>query len=71
MAALLAGVAGCALTARGLVRIVEDCEELVAPAPHARFMADVLAHYASYAVGVLGGVGIAVHALLERARRGR
>ncbi len=67
-AALLASILGYVLTARGIVRIVADYEDLIAPERHARFMADVWAHLASYAVGLLGGVAIAVQALRARRR---
>jgi len=68
LSALLAGAAGYVLTTRGLVAIVEGYEDLIPPERHARFMADVLAHRASYAVGGLGGIVIAVRAWLERSR---
>jgi hypothetical protein len=68
LSALVAGVLGYLLTARGLVAIVEDYADLIAPERHARFMADVFAHYASYAVGLLGGATIAGRALIERRR---
>jgi hypothetical protein len=70
LAALLAGIAGYLLTARGIVPIVSDYQDLIAPARHARFMADVWAHLASYAVGLLGGLAIAFQALQTRRRLG-
>jgi hypothetical protein len=64
--ALLAGVAAYVLTAHGAVHIVSDYEDLIAPERQARFMADVWAHLASYAVGLLGSVAIAAMALRSR-----
>jgi hypothetical protein len=68
-AALLAGVAGYLLTASGLIHIVADYEDAIPPARQARFMADVWAHLASYAVGFLGALVIAARALLARRQR--
>jgi hypothetical protein len=69
--ALGAGAAGHWLAAHGVVPIVADYEDMIAPARQARFMAAVFAHRASYAVGLLGTVAIAVGALRARMRRGR
>jgi hypothetical protein len=68
MAALLAGVAGYVMTARGAVHIVADYQDLITQERHPRFMADVWAHLASYAVGLLGGLAIALQALRTRRR---
>jgi hypothetical protein len=68
VSALLAGAAGYWLTSRGIVPIVDDYEDLIAPARQARFMADVFAHRASYGVALLGTVVIALRALWARVR---
>lgn len=69
--ALLAGLAGYHLAARGLVRMVDDYARVVAPERHARFMADVFAHLAAYGAGLGGTLLIARRARATRARPAR
>lgn len=69
--ALMAGLAGYHLTARGRVRMIEEYARAVAPERHARFMADVYAHLASYGVGLAGTLLFATRARAARARRPR
>jgi hypothetical protein len=68
VSALVAGVAGYLLTADGVIRIVADYEDAIAPERAARFMADVWAHLASYAVGLMGSLVIAARTLAARHR---
>lgn len=53
--ALLAGVTGYVAARVGGVWLLPPMAERVAPARHARFLADVWAHNASYLSGFLGG----------------
>jgi hypothetical protein len=74
VAALLAGIAGYVMTTRGIIHIVTDYQNLIAPERQARFMADVWAHLASYSAGLLGSAAIAMWARRTRrqlARAGR
>ena len=68
--ASMAGIAGFFLTQHGIIRIVPDFAEAIAAPRHARFMADVFAHLASYGIGLGGSVVIAVRALVVRSRMG-
>ena len=67
-AALVSGVAGYVLTAHHLVGIVPSYADAIPPDKHARFMADVFAHAASYAIGLLGAVVIASWCIFTRRR---
>jgi hypothetical protein len=69
--ALLAGIAGYVMTARGIIHIVTDYQDRIAPDRQARFMADVWAHLASYAAGLLGSAAIALRAQRTRRRLAR
>jgi hypothetical protein len=69
--ALLAGVLGYLGGRAGLLRPPADVRASLAPGRHARFLADALAHQASYAVGSLGGLVVWGWAHRERDRRRR
>lgn len=58
--ALLAGIAGAVGAALGWVRLVGWLVEVVPSEKHVAFLADLWAHSASYAGGVLGGLGLMV-----------
>jgi hypothetical protein len=69
--ALLAGLAGYHLAAGGMVPMVGEYAHAVAPARHARFMADVYAHLAAYGAGLGGTLLVARRAQATRARPDR
>jgi len=68
--ALVAGVVGFVLGERGAVWLVEPMASLVPRARHARFLADLWAHSASYFVGFVGGVVVIVRVWRSRGRLG-
>lgn len=65
--AVLAGLAGEFAAAQGWLWLVGPLAEAVPKERHAAFLSAMWAHSASYGGGVLGGIGLCVHAL--RARR--
>jgi len=67
-AAMLAGLAGYVLTARGAVRMIADYAHVITPPRQPRFMAVVYAHIASFTAGITGTLVIAVRAQALRAR---
>jgi hypothetical protein len=69
VAALAGGLAGYHLTAGGTVGMLGEFASAVPAASHPRFMADVYAHLASFAVGLLGTLAIAWRARTARAVR--
>jgi hypothetical protein len=58
--ALIAGVTGAVLARRGAVFLVEPLASRVPAARHVAFLADLWAHSASYAAGLIGGVVLVV-----------
>jgi hypothetical protein len=54
--ALLAGLAGLVLGQSGAVHLVEPLASRIPRDRHARFLADLWAHAASYLVGFVGGI---------------
>lgn len=58
--ALTAGIAGYLLAMCRAIWLVGELAERVPPERHAVFLADMWAHTASYAAGILGGLGLAV-----------
>jgi H+/Cl- antiporter ClcA len=66
--ALAAGLAGFALGRSGAVDLVEPLSSLVPRDRHARFLADLWAHSASYLVGFSGGLVVIVR--VWRSRKG-
>jgi hypothetical protein len=64
--AALAGSIGYLLGRAGMVFLVEPLARLIPPDQHARFLADLWAHSASYLVGFLGGAIV-----MARVWRGR
>lgn len=56
--ALLAGIAGAISAALGCVWLVGWLAEAVPQEKHIAFLADLWAHSASYACGMLGGIGL-------------
>ena len=69
LSTLLAGLAGYVLTSRGVITVIERYRHLISPDRHARFMADVFGHGATFLVGLLGTLLIAVRGRLHRMRR--
>jgi len=63
--ALVSGIIGFVLVWRGVVS-VGDWASLIPAGSHARFLADAYAHAASYASGLLGGIGVIVWAVRFR-----
>ncbi len=66
--ALLAGTAGFLLAQSGAVYLMEPMASLIPRERHARFLADLWAHSASYLVGFVGGIAVIVQ--VWRSRRG-
>lgn len=64
--ALVAGVVGFVLGGRGAVWLVEPLASRVPQARHARFLADLWAHSASYFVGFVGGFVVIVRVWRSR-----
>jgi hypothetical protein len=60
LAVMAAGAVGGALAERGVVFLVGPLAERVPPERHAAFLADLWAHDASYLLGCVGGVVLAV-----------
>ncbi len=58
--ALLAGIAGAISAAIGWVWLIGWLAEAVPPEKHVAFLADLWAHSASYAGGLIGGLGLMV-----------
>ncbi len=58
--ALAAGITGYLLAMRNIIWLVGDLAGHVPPERHTVFLADMWAHTASYAAGILGGTGLAV-----------
>src|SRR5262249_49676939 len=54
--AVVAGLTGYTLTRRGTIAPPHWAASVLPPTRHARFMADLWAHYASYLFGVTGGI---------------
>ena len=65
--ASLAGSVGFILGSRGVVYLLEPLASRVPEARHARFLADLWAHSASYFVGFVGGILVIVRAWRSRA----
>ncbi len=68
--AALSGLAGYLLARSGSIRLVEPLASSIDPARHPRFLADLWAHLASYAVGFVGGWIVIVRVYLSRRRLG-
>ena len=64
--ALLSGIIGFLLAQQGLIRLSGSLAERVPSDRHARFLADAWAHTASYGVGIVGGVILAVNTFRRR-----
>ncbi len=64
--ALLAGVAGFVLGRSGAVYLLEPMASLIPRERHARFLADLWAHSASYLVGFVGGIVVIVRVWRSR-----
>jgi hypothetical protein len=69
LAALVMGLTGWVLTARGLVDVPLGWGPIIPPARHAAFAFDAWAHMTSYVVGAVGGLVVIVRILWRRARR--
>jgi hypothetical protein len=65
---LVAGLAGAALAKAGAVWVAGEMAERLPREKHVAFLADLWAHSASYAAGVLGGVALAVWVRRRRAK---
>jgi hypothetical protein len=68
--ALLSGIVGFFLAQQGLIRLSGALAERISPERHARFLADAWAHAASYGMGVVGGVILAVNTFRKRDQLG-
>ena len=66
--ALVAGILGYFLTARGVVRPPRPFTWEIPPAKHARFVADAWAHLASYGMGLIGGIDLMIWTVGRRRR---
>jgi hypothetical protein len=64
--ALLAGAAGFVLGWSGAVYLLEPMASLIPRERHARFLADLWAHSASYLVGLVGGIVVIVRVWKSR-----
>ena len=69
--AAVAGVAGWLAASAGAVWLVGPMAEEVPAGRHARFLADLWAHLASYAAGALGGLVLAARVWRGRADRAK
>ena len=65
--ALCAGVAGYLFAGAGLIALPDDLAERVPREAHYRFLADLWAHSASYAVGAIGGLVVVYRTFRRRA----
>jgi hypothetical protein len=63
-----AGVAGYLLARSGEVFLLDPLASQVPPEKHARFLADLWAHSASYLVGFVGGLVVIVRVWRSRRR---
>lgn len=68
--ALLAGITGAIGAAMDWVWLVGWLADAVPPEKHVAFLADLWAHSASYAGGLIGGLGLMVVTWLRRRRMG-
>lgn len=69
--ALVAGVAGAISAAMGWVWLIGWLAEAVPPEKHVAFLADLWAHSASYAGGLIGGLGLMALTWRRRGRMGQ
>lgn len=68
LAAALMGLTGYALARSGVIRLGTEWAARIAVPQQDAFLADLWAHSASYAGGVLGGLVLSVHTLVRRRR---
>ena len=68
LGAILSGIIGALLASRGYVWLVPRLAELIAPDRHLRFLAALWAHNASYAIGLVGTLILAVGLWRRRGR---
>ena len=66
--AVAAGILGGVLATRGAVRLTAPFDQLIPSDRHVRFLIDLWAHSASYAVGTVGGLALVVWTWRARAR---
>jgi hypothetical protein len=64
--ALCAGVVGYLLAGAELIALPDDLADRVPPEAHHRFLADLWAHSASYAVGAIGGLVVVYRTFRRR-----
>ena len=69
ISALAAGIVGFVLGRSEVVHLVEPLHSQVPGPKHARFLADLWAHLASYFVGFVGGLVVIVRVWRPRGRR--
>lgn len=69
--ALVAGVIGFVLGEQNTVWLLEPLASKVPPDRHALYLADLWAHLASYASGVLGGIVLCIVLVVRRAQHAR
>jgi len=67
-ASIIAGCVGWFGAESGRVWLVEPMRSLLPPSKHSAFLADLWAHLAAYAVGIVGGIVVCGHVLLCRYR---
>jgi hypothetical protein len=69
--ALFAGITGWLLASNRAVSLVGPIALKLPPDRHARFLADLWAHSASYLVGLVGGIIVMVHVWRSRSQAAR
>jgi H+/Cl- antiporter ClcA len=69
--AFLAGIVGYVLGRRGAVLLLDPLASQVPSGLHARFLADLWAHSASYLVGFAGGIAVIVRVWRSRSLLGK
>ena len=66
ISALIAGIVGGILFESGSIQIIPRYNAVLLPEKHRPFMIDLFAHSASYFVGFLGGIGLAIWVIIKR-----
>ncbi|HEY1637094.1 MAG TPA: hypothetical protein VGF62_01110 [Rhizomicrobium sp.] len=69
MCATIAGFYGAYGTAHGWLRPPNEWYVVISKSKWVVFTADAYAHLASYASGILGGIGVIAYVLIVRLRR--
>jgi hypothetical protein len=66
LGALVSGIAGYFLGRNGTFELLEPLSSHIPPEKHPRFLADLWAHTASYAIGFFGGLFVTARVLWSR-----